>query len=589
MKNYLKVLVCSVTFVFALSCRPGAPGALYEPASGPFIEIVSTGEPKAQIIVPAQPTFLEEFAASELQNYFEKMSGMKIPILKENNIGEHSYSFFLGETKRAAEVGIQLSEEMMGRDGFELKSIPGGIIVQGKNDLGTVFGVYELLERYFDIRWFMPGEIGEHVLKKETLRMGNINLIYKPSFRVRWVGNGKWSLHQRMNAYVKAGDKDVGINWKWHFHTFAILIPPEKYYKKHPEYFALIEGERKIFDSKTHRNQLCTSNPDVIREVAKNLIAVLDAEPEIEIITLSPNDGGGFCECENCRTLDEPGRDWFAEYSRRLAIFNNEVAKIINKKHPNVLIKVGAYAMYTRRPLDEDYKPEDNLFFQLCHLYFCHNHPLGSNMCKTGETYEPSEKFLPNREFCKILDQWLELSPHLFIYEYYSIGGMNRANLPWPLVHTMRSDIPFYHDKGIEGFYTQLSDALWHRHNLNYYVAAKLCWNADLDVNALLDDYFEKFYGPAAGPMKGYFMTMEQSMQDWNGCVSYGLQGVGGIRVIGPEIFTPKVMSKMGQSLSLAERLCVNNEIAAKRAAMVRKMYEETEEALKKIEDSYKH
>jgi hypothetical protein len=106
-----------------------------------------------------------------------------------------------------------------------------------------------------------------------------------------------------MNAYMKAGGRNVGINWKWHFHTFIKLIPPEKYYAEHPEYFALVNGKRTVTDSKSPGNQLCTSNPNIIREVAANLIAVLDAEPEIELITLSPNDSGGFCECEKCRAL----------------------------------------------------------------------------------------------------------------------------------------------------------------------------------------------------------------------------------------------------------------------------------------------
>ncbi|MFQ6097545.1 MAG: DUF4838 domain-containing protein, partial [Armatimonadota bacterium] len=479
-----------------------ASAALYDPVPGPFVTIAADGRPQAQIVTPAEPTYLEQFAAAELQGYLAKMSGARLPIVKEGQPADLPYSFFVGATRRATQTGVRPNERRMGRDGFRLRSIPAGLIILGRNDLGTVFGVYELLERYFDVRWFMPGEIGECVPRRDTLRIGRINLVFKPSFRVRWVGTGEWPLRQRMNAYVKAGDRNVGVRWKWHFHTFRILIPPEKYYGEHPEYFALVNGQRKVTESKTHGNQLCTSNPDVIKEVAKNLIAVLDEDPDIEIITLSPNDGGGFCECEDCRALDEPDRDWFAKYSRRLAIFNNEVARIVKHKHPDVLIKVGAYAMYARPPLDEDYRPEDNLFFQLCHLYFCHNHPLGSDECKAGVTYQPKPQFQPNQEFCKILDRWLELSPHLFVYEYYAIGGMQRAKLPWPLLHTIRSDIPYYRDRGVEGFYTQLTETTWHRLGLNYYLAAKLCWNADLDVDALLDDYFEKFYGPAVGPMK---------------------------------------------------------------------------------------
>ncbi|MGC9317576.1 MAG: DUF4838 domain-containing protein [Armatimonadota bacterium] len=569
--------------VGGLLLMSAADAALYEPADPPFVQIASAGRPYAQIVTPAEPTYLEQFAAAELQGYLQRISGATLPVMVEGEAAEHNYSFLLGATRRAAEAGVEPDEQAMGRDGFALRSIDGGLIIRGRNDLGTLFGVYELLERYFDVRWFMPGEIGEHVPERAALRMGTVDLTFRPSFRVRWVGNGEWPLHQRMNAYVTAGDRDVGVNWKWHFHTFRRLIPPEDYYEEHPEYFALVNGQRTVTDSTSHGNQLCTSNPEVIREVADNLIAVLDAEPGIEIITLSPNDGGGFCECEQCRALDEPGRDWFARYSRRLAIFNNEVAKIVGRAHPDVLIKVGAYAMYARPPLDEDYQPEENLFFQLCHLYFCHNHPLGSDMCQAGETYEPSERFVPNQEFCTILDQWLELSPHLFIYEYYSIGGMQRAKLPWPLVHTIRSDIPYYRDRGVEGFYTQLSGESWHRLGLNFYLAAKLSWNADLDVDALLEDYFHTFYGPAAEPMRDYFMTMEQAMQDWGGCASYGLQGVSGLRSIGPKVFTAEVMRQMGASLAQAERLAADHGLFAERVALARQMYQETQQSLAEI------
>jgi hypothetical protein len=560
-----------------------APAALYEPAKGPFNAIVASGQARAEIVVPEKADSLEQFAASELQTCLEKSSGVKLAIVEESKRDSSLYAFFLGKSQKSKELGLSLTEEAVGRDGFTLRSVSGGLVVLGRNELGTVFGVYELLERHFGVRWFMPGEIGEHVPKKDKLHMGQVNLTYKPSFRVRWVGRGEWPLRQRMNAYVTAGKENVGINWKWHFHTFITLIPPDEYHAEHPEYFALVGGKRAVTASKSHGNQLCTSNPEVVREVAKNLSAVLDAEPGIEIITLSPNDGGGFCECEHCTALDEPGRDWFAKYSRRLAIFNNQVAKLVKPEHPDVLIKVGAYAMYARPPLDQDYRPEGNLFFQLCHLYFCHNHPLGSGECRAGETYESSDRFQPNQEFCKILDQWLELSPHLFVYEYYSIGGMARSNLPWPLVHTMRTDIPYYRDHGVEGFYTQLSGSLWHRLGLNYYVAAKLCWNADLDVDALLDDYFEKFYGPAAKPMEDYFMAMEQSMQQWNGCASYGLQGVSGLRVVGPKVFTPAVMGQMQSSLEEAEGLTTGDETLSARVAMVRKMLDETGAALEGI------
>jgi hypothetical protein len=577
MRAFLLSVVGCLLFV------QSACAVLYEQPRGPFASIVQGGQPKAKIVLPQAPTSLEKFAAAELQRYVARILGAELPVLQESEAPKSGFSFFLGNTRKAAQEGVRRNERRMGQDGFTLRSVRDGLIVFGQDDRGTLFGVYELLERYFDVRWFMPGEIGEYVPRSADLRLGQVKLVFKPSFRLRWVGQGEWPLRQRMNVSVTADGRDVGINWKWHFHTFRILIPPEKYAAGHPEYFALVKGKRQITDDPTHGNQLCTSNPDVVREVARNLIATLDAEPGIEVITLSPNDGGGFCECENCCVLDEPGRDWFAKYSRRLAVFNNDVAKRVRQKHPQVLIKVGAYAMYARPPLDKRCRPESNLAVQLCHLYFCHNHPVEDDLCQAGVTYKPGPQFQPNQEFRQVLGQWRKLSPHLLVYEYYSVGGMAKADLPWPLVHTMRRDIPYYREHGVEGFYTQLSPALWHRLGLNYYLAAKLCWNTDLNVDALLDDYFTKFYGPAAAPMRDYFMGLERALQDWNGCASYGLQGVTGMRNIGPKVFTPKVMDSLRLSLEQGERLAAGDARCVDRVGLVRRMHTETTQALERI------
>ena len=181
-----------------------------------------------------------------------------------------------------------------------------------------------------------------------------------------------------MNAAVSVKDKPVGPQWKWSYHTHFLLVPPEKYYEAHPEWFALVNGRRRQPESMHQQSrQLCTSNPELIEEMAANVIAFFDANPEIDILSLSPQDGGGFCECDACRALDETRPEdeaWHARYSSRLAVFNNEVARRVAKAYPDKLIKVGAYAMYCRVPLDPAYRPEPNLAIQICHTYSCNNH-----------------------------------------------------------------------------------------------------------------------------------------------------------------------------------------------------------------------
>ncbi len=569
------VTACSCLAAVLLAATAHA-AQLYPAAPPPYHTLVADGAPKAVIVLPQAASRIERFAAAELQGYVAKISAAELPIVAEG-AATRGYRIFVGNTRALRSSKLRLNADNAGRDGFALLSNAHRLIIAGRGDLGTLFGVYELLERHLGVRWFMPGEIGEVVPEARTIRIGTLRDIVKPGFDTRWVGTGEWSLKQRMNCHVSVEGEDVSVNWLWHFHTFRILIPPEEHYDEHPEWFPLVDGKRKKPDREnSHSTQLCTSNPEVIRKLAEGMIAQLDEDPSIEIITLSPNDGGGFCECENCVALDEPERDWFARYSRRLAMLNAEVTRLVGEKHPDVLVKVGAYAMYARPPLDEGWRPPDNTLVQLCHIYFCHNHPVATGECREGETYEVDDNFQPNQEFRRVLEQWRELTDHVYIYEYYALGGFERAQLPWPMIHTMRHDIPFYRDMGVRGFYTQLSANSWHRLGLNFYVAAKLAWNPDLDVDALLADYFEKFYGPAAEPMRAYFMTLEKAYTDYNGCISYGLKSAPRIAA---DIFTPAVMQELEQHVNAA-RQAADTDVIKQRVAMAEQTLAETKESV---------
>lgn len=180
---------------------------LYPPANGPFVRIVTDGRPNTDIVIPDDPTEMEVFATDELASYLKRISDAEFRIHRQARERSQSFTFYLGDTRRAAEAGVRADESSVGKDGFTLRSVDDGLIVLGRGDLGTLFGVYEMLERYFDVRWFMPGEIGEHIPKRGLLEMGQIDLAFKPSFRIRRVGSGTRALQQRMNAWVKGGSE----------------------------------------------------------------------------------------------------------------------------------------------------------------------------------------------------------------------------------------------------------------------------------------------------------------------------------------------------------------------------------------------
>jgi hypothetical protein len=581
---------------------PNSPDAMAKetlaPAGGPQHSLVDGDGVAAVIVLPRRPDELETYAAEEFQKYVKAITGKTLPIIREPDQPK-GYGIWIGRTEAAESADFTLTEARLGRDGYAAEAGVQGLILVGRCPFGTVLGVYDIIEREFGVRWCAPDEyrlyvgdgkfqdeksgiVGEVIPAAETLSIGTFRREFKPSFRYRWVRSSDWSLKQRMNVQVTVNGKTAGVNWKWHFHTFCILIPPDKYFDDHPQWFPLIKGKRqRSTRPNSHSTQLCTSNPEVVERLSEGLIEVLDGDPTIEIITLSPNDGGGFCECPNCKALDEPDSGFFNRYSKRLAILNQQVAQRVATRHPKVSIKVGAYVYYALPPKIEGYRPEPNLLIQLCHCYACHNHLIDSDQCTPAETYEPAASFMPNRRFAELVEQWAELTDNLFIYEYYALWAWGRNKILWPMVHTMRHDIPWYRDLGVKGFYTQCVQMPWTRCPLNHYIAAKLAWNADLDVDWLIDDFCESFFEDAASPMKHYLLGLEAAFVRNNQCISTGLRG-GQPGVLGPKIFDEATRDQLRAWLDEADQRA-NSDVVRGRIAAIRGGFNECEQSVLKM------
>jgi len=542
--------------LFGVICRGEAPQAgkrdPYPPVEPPLITLVQDGQARATVIAAPAPSMVEARAIEELVDYVQKMSGVSLKVV--SRVEEGSLPIRIGKVAKNGLGNVDWNK--LGGDGFVLKSCEDGVDIAGAEDLGTLYGVYQFLER-LGVRWFMPGDLGEVVPKCGTLTVGTFQDIEAPSFRVRWIESGDWALRQKMNVAVRIGDRPVGVHWRWSFHTHFKLIPPEKYFDSHPDWYALIGRKRRRPTPGRQGQQLCTSNPEMIDEMAGRIIQMFDEEPSLDILALAPQDGQGFCQCKVCIALDEerpPEEAWHATYSRRLAMFNNEVARRVACKHPDKIIKVGAYAMYLRVPRDADYRPEPNLAIQACHTYSCNSHSAASATCRGNTLY-----------FREELEHWAKIANHLFIYEYYNKGAW--GGLPYHQVHLIQDDLPYYHRLGAEGFYTQPAGARWSACGLNHYVAAKLTWDVRLDVDRLLEDFYDKFYGEAAEPMRDYWESLRRAFMDCDECLSpFGRQWT---TLAAPGVFTPQALSAMEDAVSRAEKAAQAREVRD-RVALIR-------------------
>jgi len=284
---------------------------------------------ECQISIPqgTSADFLK--AASELQKYMFEISGTKLRIVIGQTAPDPK-GFIILTTSGLKGNNLQ---EKPDPDGFSIRTDCGKVIITGGNHKGTLYGVYELLERYLGCRFWAPGE--EIVPRSNKIIIPEVDIRENPAFgsrEVYYAGMEDPSFLDKMRCENHAwkGNGDWGL---W-VHTMFKLVPPEKYFSAHPEYYSLMAGKRSA-------TQLCLANPDVLRITIHALDSLMKLKPEAKYWSVSQNDTYGNCECPICKAIDE--RE--GSPSGSLIEFVNKVAAAF----PEKVISTLAYQYPVRR------------------------------------------------------------------------------------------------------------------------------------------------------------------------------------------------------------------------------------------------
>ena len=550
--------------------------------------VVENGKAQATIVVSDSVSEDELFAAMELQDYIRKSSGVLVPVKTDDqNVAGNIIAVGRNKVNAAVKLGL----ERLAREAFRIKTTGSVLSLAGKDDAGTQFAVYEFLEKFLGIRWLWPGKLGEVVPEHKTIVVGQVDVTEEPDFVWRnrgpegalWgASTGPTEMHARelLLGVTREHQQQVEL-WekrnKWGGmkiyggHCLGETFPPEKYGKTHPEYFALVKGKREIpgpdYDYK-HRGQICTSNPEVVRVAIEWVRDFFDKHPEYDGVHMTLNDGGGFCECANCLALDvgisgeKDGIDAEEMKTRprrrrvitdRVYTYLNQIAEEVQKTHPGKYIMSMAYSRYITPPKRVKLNPY--VIPQYC-LWSAYNHA------------NPEAK----AEHEEIAAGWAKAANKKGIYEYYINGS-------WPGLHRLTpyhfaESIKWLYSQGIDLYQMQSGDEFG-VNGINYYVAGRLLWDTSLDEQQILDDFYRKGFGKAAGSVKRFHNRLieawdrEAAKDKRVSCYSLKQS-----RLL--DYLTPELFEQCYADLDKAERLA-DNDLIRQRVEFYRKGLRYTE------------
>ena len=534
------------------------------------LTLAQDGHPAATIVIAKDATRAAQFAAYELRWHLKQITGAEFLIVPDDQ-PVPGLTILVGDSQPVRAMGI--APDQLQRQEYLIRFTPAALVLVGRDKIdrgrvqydptpnqqvldtwpgiwdeqGTLYAVYDFLERCCQVRWFTPAEFGTDCPAQATLTVAGAELRRAPFMKYRFAaypssegydqytglwpagsdGYRKWEaaaypgLHQRFD---RGGYTLAKRGWNQLFrlrHREGGEVCPGNHslYGYYRRFWAEEKGQEPLFAGRhadwfaqgyqAQPPQMCYTSRGLVEQVAKDACEYFatgknypGAQAGGDCFCVEPMDNDQFCKCAPCqawltgRDADSPfftnGRhsDYFFQ-------FVNEVAKLVGPKHPDKHIVCLAYMTHGAPP--QQLKLESNVLVQYC--FACNR----LNFDRASYDHE-----------LDLLQQWRQDYPGrtLYLWLYYTFPVEIAVNgkfhcFPGFFAHAIRDQFAQFRQLDYRGAFH-----CGYGQDVEAYVTYRLMDDPALNLETLLDEYFTRLYGPAAGPLRKFYETVEQAYGD---------------------------------------------------------------------------
>jgi len=448
----------------------------------------------------------EMHADDEISYFLKQITGASFLIVTDKS-DIRDKEIIVGQNLHFKKLKIDLSEDMIGNEGFIIKTLGQKLVIAGSPVRGTLYGVYTFLEDFLGCRWFTDDV--SRIPKREVVELPQIDILKKPVLEYREpffrsYPDADWHARNKCNGNSTLLNEIHGgkISYYPFVHTFNDIISPDEYFDDHPEYFSEVNGVRL-----KERTQLCLTNPEVLEIAKKKVRQWIIENPNVSIISVSQNDWYNYCQCENCRELDEREES----HMGTMLWFVNQIAESIEKDFPDVAIDTLAY-QYTRKP-PKTLRPRPNVIIRLCSIECCFSHPFTE--CNKALHIKKLEDGMQSGSFKDDVINWGKICDRLYVWDY--VVNFVQNLIPHPNFKVLQPNIKFLVENNVVGIFAQGNSFKGKYGELNLlkrYILAKLLWDPDYDVDTGINEFLVGYYGMSAVAMRKYFDLLHEQVND---------------------------------------------------------------------------
>lgn len=458
------------------------------------------------------------FARKELCEFVKRCCGFELPAYDGQ-----SHFISLGVNEKSKDLIAQYDINGLNEDGFYIVPKDGNLFIFGENEKGTLFGVYEVLERYLGVR-FLNSDC-EYAPKNDALEIADEEIKRVP-YTPQRMYLSRTMYYESLPAlrYKFTGDYAIelteeGFKNKWFkgiptSHNSNLYVPYDKFKDSDPEFFNTFKyGNFRVFDAAV---ELCYTNGvtedgdldeskkrSVVTATVDSLMQYIEAEPHAKFFMFGRVDNAAArCHCKKC----EKARNEYGD-SGIMMVFMNAVIKEARKrcaamgKTFDKKMITFAYSATVNppvkdgKPISPKVVPDKDLFIRYAPIEADYTYALN----------DPRQK----EEVRTQIAGWTLLTKNLMIWDY----NLNYNEYFWffPSMYYIKQNLQLYYDMGMTYIMMQGANnvpQIWHD-EMKGYVASRLFWDMSLNVQDLIKEYVTIYYGIGAQAVLELIQRME--------------------------------------------------------------------------------
>lgn len=486
--------------------------------------MVQNGKTNYKILMPAEMDSNLILAESELKLFFEKATGIKLETVIETETGmEHTADgkyISIGKTKMLESAGVSIDEETLGMQGLRIVTKDKTVYVTGASTVGTLNGVYGLLEIMLDYEQYAYDcyKINE----VNSLKLLNFNVTDVPDIEMRcssWrllennYENLQYRLRMRANGeyIMPVGDTENGEK-EATIHNSSNVLPREAPTSRESWYSDksgtggdntqvcyTAHGIQEDYDAMIER---------IAYVISRSLIKYTPEKyPLRNVVTFTHEDNSTtMCDCETCTDF---AQTYGAQSAAAILVCNDVRAKLEEwmnlpenaaYKRDNLVLVFFAYEAFLQAPahydndkgkyvMNGDLEMRDDVG-----VYYAISRGLNYQL----NLYDDSSK--DAREAAL---KWYDIASSVYLWTY----NANFGNYLFRTGGTNFYDTDAYQFFAAGGAKLMYNQCDWSGANatsfqmLDIWLDSKMQWDTTQDINELTERWFKGMFKEAADAM----------------------------------------------------------------------------------------